>query len=82
MLKRFMLAGAASIFFITAAQAGSCPLGIAKIDAALPIKMAGMSAGDLAKVKSLRAQGAAKHKSGDHGSSINAINQALKILGV
>jgi len=82
MFKRLILAGVASVFIITTAQAGSCPLQMTKIDAALPSKMAGLSASDLAEVKSLRAKGEAKHKSGDHGGSVAALDKAIKILGI
>ncbi len=82
MLKRLILAGAASVFIITTAQAGSCPAQMAKIDAALPAKMADLSASKLAKVKSLRAKGEAKHKAGDHGASVAALNKAIKIMGL
>ena len=82
MLKRFILAGVASIFITTTALAGACPLQMAKIDAALPAKMATMSAADLAEVKSLRAKGEAMHKAGNHGASVAALNKALKLLGV
>ncbi len=82
MLKRLILAGVASVFIITTAQAGSCPLQMAKIDAALPSKMDGLSASNLAKVKALRAKGEAKHKAGDHGASVAALNKAIKIMGL
>jgi len=82
MLKRLILAGVASVFIITTAQAGNCPLQMAKIDAALPTKMSDLSASDLAKVKSLRAKGEAKHKAGDHGASVAALNKAIKMLGI
>ncbi len=81
MLKRLILAGVASVFIITTAQAGSCPLQMAKVDAALSVKMAGMSAADLAKVKSLRTKGEAMHKAGKHGASVAALNKALGLLG-
>jgi len=82
MLKRIILAGIATAVFATAAQAGSCPLRMTKIDAALPAKMAGLSAGDLTKVKSLRAKGEAKHKAGDHASSVKSLASAMKLLGI
>ncbi len=82
MFKRLILAGVASVFIITTAQAGSCPLQMAKIDAALPAKMSDLSGSNIAKVKALRAEGEAKHKSGDHGGSVAALNKAIKILGI
>jgi len=82
MLKRIILAGIAATVFATAAQAGSCPVSMSKIDAALPAKMAGLSADDLAKVKSLRAEGEVQHKAGDHGSSVESLASAMKLLGI
>jgi hypothetical protein len=82
MLKRIILAGAAIMVFATAAQAGSCPLRMAKIDAILPVKASKLGASNLARVKSLRAQGQAEHKAGDHGASIQSLAGAMKILGI
>ncbi len=82
MFKRIVFTGIAVLFFTVSANANNCPLSMAKIDAALPIKMSSLSAGDLAKVKSLRAQGEAQHKSGDHGSSVASLAQAMKLLGI
>ncbi len=82
MLKRIIITGVATIIFATAAQAGSCPLSMAKIDAILPVKMSTLSAGNLAKVKSLRAKGEAEHKAGAHGASVKTLAAAMKILGV
>ena len=63
----------------TTAQAGSCPVDMAKIDAALP--GASLSASDMEKVKKLRETGAKLHGSGDHAGSVKALGEALKLLG-
>ncbi len=82
MLKNIILAGAATMIFATAAQAGSCPLRMAKIDAILAVKASKLGAGKLARVKSLRARGQAEHSAGDHGASIQSLAEAMKILGI
>ena len=82
MIKRIVLAGVASLIFTASAYANQCPRDMAKIDAILPIKMSKLSAGNLAKVKSLRSQGDAEHKSGNHDASVKALAEAMKILGI
>jgi len=90
MLKRIILTVAATItatitamvVFATVAQAGSCPLRMAKIDAILPVKASKLDAGKLARVKSLRAQGQAQHSAGNHGASTQSLARAMKILGI
>ncbi len=82
MLKRFILAGVATIIFTSSAYAHHCPLDMAKIDAILPIKMSKLSTGNLAKVKSLRTRGEAEHKSGNHDASVKTLAEAMKILGI
>lgn len=82
MLKRFILAAAATIIFTVSAQASHCPLDMAKIDAILPVKMSSLPASDVAKIKSLRATGQAQHKAGDHKASEATLAQAMQMLGI
>ena len=60
--------------------AGSCPKDMKAIDAALAT--ATLSDEDRAKVMSLREQGEALHSSGSHKESVEALHEALKMLGV
>ena len=64
-----------------AALAGSCPTQMKAIDDKLAAKPA-LSAADTAKVKKLRADGEAMHKSGKHADSEKALGEAKKILGI
>lgn len=63
------------------AFAGSCPLDMRQIDAALAANPA-LSAADLERVKELRAVGEQLHKSGNHGDSVARLNEAKKLLGI
>lgn len=57
-----------------------CPADMAAIDAALPA--AKLSAEDLARVKELRAVGEAEHAAGNHQASVDALAEAMKLLGI
>ena len=63
------------------AFAASCPKDMKRVDAALADNPS-ISAADMAMVKELRASGEAKHKSGDHGGSVQDLHKALHLLGV
>lgn len=63
------------------AFAGSCPVDMRKIDAALADNP-GLSAGDLERVKALRAEGEQLHKSGKHADSVARLNEAKQLLGI
>jgi hypothetical protein len=63
------------------AFAGSCPLDMRQIDAALADNP-GLSAGDMERVKELRAEGEELHKSGNHADSVARLNQAKDLLGI
>ncbi len=63
------------------AFAGSCPLEMKKIDAALATNPA-LSASDMERVKELRAAGEQLHKSGKHADSVARLNEAKKLLGI
>ena len=58
-----------------------CPLDMKKIDAALA-QGPSLSASELARVKTLRAEGEALHKSGKHGESVDKLGEAMRILGI
>jgi hypothetical protein len=64
-----------------AAQAGSCPMDMKAIDAALTSNTK-LSAEQTAEVKKLRAEGEAAHKSGNHAESVQKLGQAKQILGI
>lgn len=65
----------------SAAYAGSCPLVMKKIDAAL-MTQSTLSADQLAQVTELRAEGEVQHKSGSHAASIASLHEAMEILGL
>ncbi len=58
-----------------------CPADMSKIDAALDAGPS-LSAGDLAKVKQLRAEGERLHAAGDHQQSVDTLAEAMRILGI
>lgn len=62
-------------------QAGSCPVHIKAIDAALA-KSPSLSMADLEQVKALRDQGEKLHKSGGHSDSVEALLKARTILDI
>ena len=64
-----------------AAVAFECPADMKKIDAALA-KNPSLSSAQMSKVKELRASGEQLHKSGKHGESVEALREAMRILGV
>lgn len=73
---------AAALILLASAPAfaGSCPMRMDKIDAAL--SSAKLSQADMGKVTSLRAKGEAMHKAGKHAESVAALKEAQKILGI
>ena len=72
---------AVALMFSASAFAAHCPMDMKKIDAALA-QGTSLSADDLAKVKALRAQGEAMHKSGKHGESVEKLGEAMRMLGI
>ena len=64
-----------------AALAFHCPADMKKIDAALA-KNPSLSSEQMSKVKELRATGEQLHNSGKHGESVEALAEAMKILGI
>jgi hypothetical protein len=63
------------------AYAGSCPMDMKAIDAALTSNTK-LTAEQSAEVKKLRAEGEAAHKSGNHAESVQKLGQAKQILGI
>lgn len=80
-MKRLVLAVAIAMFAATPAFAYHCPAEMAQIDAALA-KKPSMPADQLAEVKSLRAEGEALHKAGDHDRSLKVLGEAKQMLGL
>lgn len=64
--------------FATPVLAGHCPADIAAIDNALG--KANLSAEQKAQVQSLRDQGEAQHKAGDHKKSVDTLAEAMRII--
>ena len=67
--------------FCVPAFAGSCPKDMKEIDAALAANPS-VSAGDLERIKELRASGEALHKSGKHAESVKDLHEAKRLLGI
>lgn len=63
------------------ALANNCPNEMKAIDAKLD-SASGISAENMAKIKSLRADGERLHKEGKHDESMKALQQAKKMLGI
>ena len=81
MKNRAVLFAALLLLGISPALASECPLDMGKIDAALAGNPS-LSAAELAKVTELRSQGEASHNAGDHGGSVEALREAMAILGI
>lgn len=64
----------------SSAIAGSCPMDMKQIDAAMAT--ATLSMAEMDKVKALRAEGEKLHKSGKHAESVAVLNQAKSLLGI
>jgi hypothetical protein len=64
------------------AFAHNCPNEMKAIDAKLSPPPANVSAENLTKVKSLRAEGEKLHKEGKHDESMKTLQQAKSILGI
>jgi hypothetical protein len=78
LLATLALAGA---LLASPAYAFHCPADMAKIDAALKAGTS-LSAAQLEKVTSLRAEGERLHNAGNHGDSVKVLGEAMKILGI
>lgn len=74
-MKRLIIAAAIILGFATPAFANHCPTDVARIDAALAQQ-------SNAEAKALRDKGEALHKAGNHAESLEALHQAMQILGL
>ena len=80
-MKRVLLAGAFSIILATPAFAGSCPLMVKAIDAALESNSS-LSTAQVAEIKALRDKGEAEHLAGQHAESVATLQKAKDALGL
>ena len=80
-MKRILTAVVLSLFVSGPAFAGTCPVMVKGIDAALAA-MPDLSAEKTAEVKSLRDEGDAQHKAGQHAESVETLQKAKDILGL
>ncbi len=78
---RTCLIATALVLAVGAASAHNCPNEMKAIDARLASKPM-LAAAELDKVKQLRAEGEAAHKSGKHDDSMKALGEAKKMLGI
>lgn len=63
------------------AMAGSCPLDMKEIDAALA-ENTSLSKADMGKIKGFRTSGEKMHKAGQHKKSVEALAKAKKLLDI
>ncbi len=80
-MKRILTAAVLSLFVSGPAFAGTCPLMVKNIDAAMAA-MPDLSADQKAEVMSLRDEGDAQHKAGQHKESVETLQKAKDILGL
>lgn len=80
-MKKLISVAAAFAFASGVALAHNCPNEIKAIDAKLATNPS-IPAADLAKIKTLRADGEAAHKAGKHDDSMKALGEAKKMLGI
>lgn len=80
MVRKVLIATAASLFLAGPAFSMHCPKDMAAIDEALP--KAELSDEQKAKVMELRAKGEEQHKAGDHEASVKTLAEAMEILGI
>ena len=81
MLKRALLVATLSFFAAGPAFAGSCPVMVASIDAALSAGTS-LSTDEVAEVKALRDKGEAEHAAGKHAESIATLQNAKDMVGL
>lgn len=74
-MKRLLIASILAVGFATPALAAHCPKDVKAIDAAL-------ASSPNAEAKSLRDKGAQLHADGKHAESLEALHEAMKILGI
>ncbi len=80
-MKRVLTAAVLSLFVSGPAFAGTCPVMVKGIDAALAA-MPDLSAEQTAEATSLRDEGDAQHKAGQHKESVETLQKAKDILGL
>lgn len=80
-MKKLFPVAAALAFAAGGALAHNCPNEMKAIDAKLATSPK-LSDAELAKVKTLRSEGEAAHKAGNHDASMKALGDAKKILGM
>ncbi|MBK9572923.1 MAG: hypothetical protein IPO43_09370 [Rhodoferax sp.] len=78
-MKKILIS--ALVLASASAFAHNCPNEMKAIDAKIATEPK-LSAADLTKVQSLRADGEKFHKSGKHDESMKALGDAKKILGI
>lgn len=76
-----LILAAAALTASSLAFAHNCPNEMKAIDAKLSTNPS-LSAADMSKVKSLRADGEKFHKEGKHDDSMKALGGAKKLLGI
>lgn len=74
-MKRLLIATVVAFGFASPALAGHCPKDVKLIDAAL-------SNQKNTAAQTLRDQGDSLHKSGKHRDSLDALHQAMEVLGI
>ena len=79
MIARSLAAAALVVAFATPALAGHCPADVKAIDNALAAGIK-MSAAQKTEVQSLRDQGDAQHKAGQHKESVGTLAKAMRII--
>ncbi|HEU4458288.1 MAG TPA: hypothetical protein VFR90_04130 [Methylibium sp.] len=80
-LAAALAVGAGLAFAAGSALAHGCPGEMKAIDAKLATNPK-LSEAELAKVKTLRSEGEAAHKAGNHDASMKALGDAKKLLGI
>ncbi len=80
-MKRIFLATLLALAITAPAYAMHCPAEMAKIDAALAANPS-LTAEQLAEVQTLRQEGEAYHKAGNHQESLDTLAKAMAILGI
>ena len=78
MLKHTFVTATVLAFLSAPAFAGHCPKDVKAIDAAM--SKAKLSAGNMTKVKALRDEGAALHKSKKHKAAVGKLSEAMRII--
>jgi len=76
-----LIIAAAALAASSLALAHNCPNEMKAIDAKL-VSNPKLSAADMGKVKTLRAEGETFHKAGKHDESMKALGDAKKLLGL